>query len=212
MGGAVPFGYRVESRALHIVEEHAEFVRDIFRRYLEVGSVVRLKIVAISTGSSRTPFISDDFATRAKSTTACMPRSSTNRLGTASNSSLWNKRNQGRIPAGMPSPFLQANFTMIAAIGWARAIPRRVDGAGGTISREQSSRVATQTPDQLRGSRQRKSRSRCSMRSKASSRPDARSMDWVRCLTWMFPGEQPARSPRGLSSKSSPFTTRCSTR
>jgi site-specific DNA recombinase len=45
MGGAVPFGYRVESRALHIVEEHAEFVRDIFRRYLEVGSVVRLKIV-----------------------------------------------------------------------------------------------------------------------------------------------------------------------
>jgi DNA invertase Pin-like site-specific DNA recombinase len=45
MGGAVPFGYRVENRALNIVEEHAEFVRDIFRRYLEVGSVVRLKIV-----------------------------------------------------------------------------------------------------------------------------------------------------------------------
>ena len=45
MGGAVPFGYRVENRALHIVEEHAEFVRDLFRRYLEVGSVVRLKIV-----------------------------------------------------------------------------------------------------------------------------------------------------------------------
>jgi site-specific DNA recombinase len=45
MGGAVPFGYRVENRALHIVEEHTEFVRDIFRRYLEVGSVVRLKIV-----------------------------------------------------------------------------------------------------------------------------------------------------------------------
>jgi site-specific DNA recombinase len=43
MGGAVPFGYRVENRALHIVEEHAEFVRALFRRYLEVGSVVRLK-------------------------------------------------------------------------------------------------------------------------------------------------------------------------
>jgi site-specific DNA recombinase len=43
MGGAVPFGYRVESRALHIVEEHAEFVSALFRRYLEVGSVVRLK-------------------------------------------------------------------------------------------------------------------------------------------------------------------------
>jgi site-specific DNA recombinase len=44
MGGAVPFGYRVENRALHVVEEHAEFVRDLFRRYLEVGSVVLLKI------------------------------------------------------------------------------------------------------------------------------------------------------------------------
>jgi site-specific DNA recombinase len=45
MGGAVPYGYRVENRALHIVEEHAEFVRALFRRYLEVGSVVRLKAV-----------------------------------------------------------------------------------------------------------------------------------------------------------------------
>jgi site-specific DNA recombinase len=45
MGGVVPFGYRVENRALHVVEEHAEFVRELFRRYLEVGSVVRLKIV-----------------------------------------------------------------------------------------------------------------------------------------------------------------------
>jgi site-specific DNA recombinase len=34
----------VQNRALHIVEEHAKFVRDLFRRYLEVGSVVRLKI------------------------------------------------------------------------------------------------------------------------------------------------------------------------
>jgi hypothetical protein len=43
MGGAVPFGYRVENRALHIVEEHAEFVRDLFKRYLKLGSMVRLK-------------------------------------------------------------------------------------------------------------------------------------------------------------------------
>jgi site-specific DNA recombinase len=43
MGGAVPFGYRVENRALHIVEEHAAFVRALFQRYLEIGSVVRLK-------------------------------------------------------------------------------------------------------------------------------------------------------------------------
>ena len=43
MGGAVPFGYRVENRALHVVEEQAEFIRVLFRRYLELGSVVRLK-------------------------------------------------------------------------------------------------------------------------------------------------------------------------
>jgi DNA invertase Pin-like site-specific DNA recombinase len=45
MGGVVPIGYRVENRALHVVEEHATFVRDLFRRYLEIGSVVRLKEV-----------------------------------------------------------------------------------------------------------------------------------------------------------------------
>jgi DNA invertase Pin-like site-specific DNA recombinase len=43
MGGVVPLGYRVENRALHVVEEHAAFARDLFRRYLEIGSVVRLK-------------------------------------------------------------------------------------------------------------------------------------------------------------------------
>jgi hypothetical protein len=43
MGGVVPLGYRVEDRALHIVEDHAEIVRSIFRQYLEAGSVVRLK-------------------------------------------------------------------------------------------------------------------------------------------------------------------------
>ena len=45
MGGVVPLGYRVESRALHVVEEHAAFVRDLFRRYLEIGSVVRLNAI-----------------------------------------------------------------------------------------------------------------------------------------------------------------------
>jgi site-specific DNA recombinase len=43
MGGVVPLGYRVENRALHIVEEHAAVVRMIFRRYLELGAVVPLK-------------------------------------------------------------------------------------------------------------------------------------------------------------------------
>src|SRR5271166_1509237 len=35
--------YRVEDRALHIVEDHAAIVRSLFQRYLEAGSVVRLK-------------------------------------------------------------------------------------------------------------------------------------------------------------------------
>jgi site-specific DNA recombinase len=43
MGGVVPLGYRVENRALHIVEDHAELVRALLRRYLEAGSVARLK-------------------------------------------------------------------------------------------------------------------------------------------------------------------------
>src|SRR5271168_1624952 len=42
MGGVVPLGYRVEDRALHIVEDHAEIVRSLYRGYLAVGSVVRL--------------------------------------------------------------------------------------------------------------------------------------------------------------------------
>ena len=45
MGGAVPLGYRVQDRALYIVEAEAEFVRALFRRYLEAGSVVRLKAI-----------------------------------------------------------------------------------------------------------------------------------------------------------------------
>ncbi|MFZ0600225.1 MAG: recombinase family protein, partial [Roseiarcus sp.] len=43
MGGVVPLGYRVENRALHVVDGHAVFVHDLFRRYLEIGSDVRLK-------------------------------------------------------------------------------------------------------------------------------------------------------------------------
>ena len=43
MGGVVPLGYRVENRALHIVDDHAEIVRSLFRRYLDAGSVPNLK-------------------------------------------------------------------------------------------------------------------------------------------------------------------------
>ena len=38
MGGVVPLGYRVENRALHIVEDHAILIRRLFASYLELGS------------------------------------------------------------------------------------------------------------------------------------------------------------------------------
>jgi site-specific DNA recombinase len=58
MGGVVPLGYRVENRALHVVEEHAVFIRDLFRRYLEIGSVVRLKAL-LEHEDARLPFRTD---------------------------------------------------------------------------------------------------------------------------------------------------------
>jgi DNA invertase Pin-like site-specific DNA recombinase len=39
MGGTPPLGYRPDGRSLAIVEEHAAIIRDIFRRYLELGNV-----------------------------------------------------------------------------------------------------------------------------------------------------------------------------
>ena len=39
MGGTPPLGYKPDGRSLAIVEEHAAIVRDLFRRYLELGSV-----------------------------------------------------------------------------------------------------------------------------------------------------------------------------
>ncbi len=56
-GGAVPFGYRVENRALHVVEDQAGFVRDLFRRYLKVGSVARRRVV-LDSENVRLPVLS----------------------------------------------------------------------------------------------------------------------------------------------------------
>jgi len=39
MGGTPPLGYEPNGRSLSIVEEHAEIVRDIYRRYLALGNV-----------------------------------------------------------------------------------------------------------------------------------------------------------------------------
>jgi hypothetical protein len=47
----------------------------------------------------------------------------------------------------MRSPFSPESSTTIGAIGWARAMPPRAASAGATMSREPSSRAATQTPD-----------------------------------------------------------------
>src|SRR5262247_381552 len=43
MGGPVPLGYEPNGRTLRIQEEEAETVRTVFQRYLELGSVRRVK-------------------------------------------------------------------------------------------------------------------------------------------------------------------------
>jgi DNA invertase Pin-like site-specific DNA recombinase len=47
MGGVVPLGYRVQNRALRRVDAHADLIRSIYTRYLEIGSVVQLKAASI---------------------------------------------------------------------------------------------------------------------------------------------------------------------
>ena len=48
VGGTVPLGYELKDGKLLIVEEEAERVRTIFRRYLELGSVNRLVMICAS--------------------------------------------------------------------------------------------------------------------------------------------------------------------
>jgi site-specific DNA recombinase len=43
MGGVPPLGYRVEDRKLVVIDNEAELVRSIFRRYAELGPVRLLK-------------------------------------------------------------------------------------------------------------------------------------------------------------------------
>lgn len=50
MGGRPPLGYEVRDRKLEIVEEEAETVRHIFRRYAELGSVFDLRDDLAATG------------------------------------------------------------------------------------------------------------------------------------------------------------------
>src|SRR6266852_2226538 len=64
VGGTLPFGYEMKDGKIAIVEEEAELVRSIFRRYLELGSVnellrdlkernIRTKTRLLATGATR---------------------------------------------------------------------------------------------------------------------------------------------------------------
>ncbi len=64
VGGTLPLGYEMKDGKIAIVEEEAELVRSIFRRYLELGSVnelvrdlrernIRTKTRQLSTGATR---------------------------------------------------------------------------------------------------------------------------------------------------------------
>ena len=64
VGGTLPFGYEMKDGKIAIVEEEAELVRVIFRRYLELGSVnellrdlkernIRTRTQQLSTGATR---------------------------------------------------------------------------------------------------------------------------------------------------------------
>jgi hypothetical protein len=48
IGGGVPLAYRVGNLALQIVDERAGLVRDLFQRYFEIGSAVRLEALLTS--------------------------------------------------------------------------------------------------------------------------------------------------------------------
>jgi site-specific DNA recombinase len=64
VGGTLPLGYEIKDGKIAVVEEEAELVRSIFRRYLELGSVnellrdlkernIRTKARLLSTGATR---------------------------------------------------------------------------------------------------------------------------------------------------------------
>ena len=143
MGGAIPLGYRIEDRALHVVEDEAEFVRSLFRRYLEVGSVVRLKTaldaenirspIRMSGTGKRTggvpisrghlywilsnPIYVGRLRHKGQIPTAFIRRSSTWRPGTGSKKSSRARRGQGGYPSPTIIPSSPASSTMIAETG-----------------------------------------------------------------------------------------------
>src|SRR5260221_3655260 len=64
VGGTLPFGYEMKEGKIAVIEEEAELVRLIFRRYLELGSVnellrdlkernIRTRAKQLATGATR---------------------------------------------------------------------------------------------------------------------------------------------------------------
>lgn len=216
----------------------AGFVRDLFQRYLALGSVVRLKMVldaenirlpvrVVGTGRATggglisrghiyhilsNPIYAGQLSHKGQIHDGLHTKIVDLETWDRVQNQLAAQTQTRADPRRNIKSFLADNFTTIAAIGWAQAMPPRAAGVGATISHERPSRVASRTLDRCPVSRQRKSKNRSWMRSRASSRGDARSMDGVRCLKRMASGEQSARSRRRVSPKSFPFTTRWSTR
>jgi DNA invertase Pin-like site-specific DNA recombinase len=173
MGGAVPLGYRVEDRALQVVESEAEFVRALYRRYLELGSVVRSRPLmtrrmfahpfgraepaerpaaprsreAISIGSYRTRSMSDGCATKGRSTTAFIRRSWTLRSGSGSSKGSPAKHSCGASPSPTIIPFLWVSSMTTAETEWAPATPPRADAVGAIMCHARRCRDTGKKPD-----------------------------------------------------------------
>ena len=92
VGGIVPLGYATRDRKIVVVEEEAERVRTIFRRYLELGSLNRLmadlrergivtKVRSLKTGrtigGSRSPAVHSPISCAIGSTSARSPSRAT---------------------------------------------------------------------------------------------------------------------------------------
>ncbi len=198
MGGVVPLGYRVEDRALHVVEAHAEVVRDALsalsrggqRRPAQAAARRRERFTpprtsgraerraaglfraATSTGSCRTRSTSGGCATRGKSTMACMTAIVDPETGTkSSNGSLAKPR-----PRATPQPddlsFLAGKLFDDRGQTDGRELCLR-DGrdVGGTTSRERHWPVAARTRDRSRAFPRRKSKAKSWMRSGSILRP-----------------------------------------
>ena len=71
VGGIAPLGYATNDRKIVVVEEEAERVRTIFRRYLELGSLHRLMADLARAGDRHEGAISQEAAAQASISREC---------------------------------------------------------------------------------------------------------------------------------------------